>query len=89
MLPFFNCSKATPQAFYRWQLPHLQYDDRPHFVTFCSYKRSILPDRVRFLVLESCLHDNGRTFDLRVAVVMRDHVHMIFMPLLQGTGLAG
>jgi REP element-mobilizing transposase RayT len=33
-------------------------------------------------VLECCLHDNGTKFDLRVVVVMPDHVHMIFTPLV-------
>ena len=71
-----------PQAFYRRQLPHLQYDDRQHFVTFCTNHRWILPERVRQIVLDCCLHDNGEKFDLRVAAVMPDHVHMIFMPLV-------
>ena len=70
------------QAFYRRKLPHLQCDFKPHFVTFCTYHRWILPERMRSLVLQSCLHDNGRLFDLRVAVVMPDHVHMIFTPLV-------
>ncbi|MFZ0275558.1 MAG: hypothetical protein WA254_01580 [Candidatus Sulfotelmatobacter sp.] len=30
----------------------------------------MLPERVRSIVLECCLHDNGVKFDLRVAVVM-------------------
>jgi len=34
------------------------------------------------VVLDSCLHDNGKLLDLRVAVVMPDHVHMIFTPLI-------
>jgi REP element-mobilizing transposase RayT len=71
-----------PQAFYRRQLPHLQCDDRQHFVTFCTHHRWILPEPVRPIVLECCLHDNGVKFDLRVAVVMPDHVHMIFTPLV-------
>ena len=71
-----------PQAFYRRQLPHLQCDDKQHFVTFCTDHRWVLPERVRSIVLESCLHDNGTKFDLRVAVVMPDHVHMIFTPLV-------
>jgi REP-associated tyrosine transposase len=71
-----------PQAFYRRRLPHLQCDDKPHFVTFCTYQRWLLPEGIRFLALESCLHDNGTKFDLRVAVVMPDHVHMIFTPLV-------
>jgi len=69
-----------PQAFYRRQLPHLQVDERQHFVTFCTDRRWILPERVRSIVLECCLHDNGEKFDLRVAVVMPDHVHIIFTP---------
>ena len=71
-----------PKAFYRRQLPHLQRDDKPHFVTFCSYKRWILPEEARTIVLQSCLHDNVTMFDLKVAVVMPDHVHMIFTPMV-------
>jgi REP element-mobilizing transposase RayT len=71
-----------PQAFYRRRLPHLQCDDKPHFLTFCTEHRWILPERVRSFVLDSCLHDSGKLFDLRAAVVMPDHVHMIFTPLI-------
>jgi REP element-mobilizing transposase RayT len=71
-----------PQAFYRRKLPHLQVDDKPHFVTFCTYQRWILPEKVRGLVLESCLHGNGKLFDLKAAVVMPNHVHLIFTPLV-------
>jgi REP element-mobilizing transposase RayT len=70
------------QAFYRRQLPHLQWDYKQHFITFCTDHRWVLPARVRSMVLECCLHDNGAKFDLRVAVVMPDHVHMIFTPLV-------
>jgi len=71
-----------PQAFYRRQLPHLQVDDRQHFVTFCTDRRWVLPEHVRSIVLECCLHDNGTKYDLRVAVVMPDHVHIVFTPLI-------
>ena len=71
-----------PQAFYRRQLPHLQCDFKQHFVTFCTDHRWILPPAARLITLESCLHDNGIRFDLRVAVVMPDHVHLIFTPLI-------
>jgi REP element-mobilizing transposase RayT len=76
-----------PQAFYRRQLPHLQCDDKQHFVTFCTDHRWVLPERVRFLVLECCLHDNGVKLDLRVAVVMPDHVHLILTPLVNHTAM--
>jgi REP element-mobilizing transposase RayT len=71
-----------PQAFYRRQLPHLQVDDKPHFVTFCTDHRWVLPPSARTIVLECCLHDNGKNYDLKVAVVMPDHVHLIFTPLI-------
>ncbi len=71
-----------PQAFYRRQLPHLQCDDKQHFITFCTDHRWVLPERVRSTVLDCCLHDHEEKFDLRIAVVMPDHVHMIFTPLV-------
>lgn len=71
-----------PQAFYRRQLPHLQVDEKPHFVTFCTERRWVLPTNARSIVLDSCLHDNGSHYDLKVAVVMPDHVHLIFTPLI-------
>jgi len=70
------------KAFYRRQLPHLQCDDKQHFVTFCTDHRWILPERVRSIVLECCRHDNGEKSDQRISVVMPDHVHMIFTPLV-------
>jgi REP element-mobilizing transposase RayT len=78
-VPTYN---LVPRAFYRRQLPHLQCDYKQHFVTFCTDRRWALPERVRSTVLECCLHHNGERFDLRVAVVMPNHVHMIFTPLV-------
>src|SRR6266704_1731132 len=71
-----------PKAFYRRNLPHLQADYKPHFLTFCTHKRWILPDWARSIVLQCCLHENHLTLDLKVVVVMPDHVHMIFTPLV-------
>jgi REP element-mobilizing transposase RayT len=70
------------QAFYRRQLPHLQCDDKPHFVTFCTEHRWILPERIRQVVLDCCLHDNQVKYDLKAAIVMPNHVHLIFKPLV-------
>jgi REP element-mobilizing transposase RayT len=70
------------KAFYRRQLPHLQRDDKPHFLTFCTDHRWILPEAVRSIVLGCCLHDDGIKIDIQVVVVMPDHVHMIFTPLV-------
>ena len=68
--------------FYRRNLPHLQRDNKPHFITFVTKKRWIMPDWARDVVLECCLHDHGARYDLHVAVVMPDHVHLILIPTI-------
>jgi REP element-mobilizing transposase RayT len=78
--------KVMPKSFYRRQLPHLQRDDKPHFLTFCTFHRWTLPEKVRALVLDSCLHDDGSKIDLQVVVVMPEHVHLIFTPLVNVPG---
>ena len=69
-------------TFYRRRLPHLQRDNKPHFVTFCTFQRWQLPEQAREIVLNSCRHDDGIRYDLLTAVVMPDHVHMILIPLV-------
>jgi REP element-mobilizing transposase RayT len=71
-----------PKTFYRRKLPHLQRDNKTHFLTFCTHLRWALPDSARDVVLASCLHDNDIRMDTVVIVVMPDHVHMIFTPLV-------
>ena len=71
-----------PKAFYRRNLPHLQRDNRPHFLTFCTYHRWILPACARQITLDCCVHEHASTIDLNVVVVMPDHVHLIFTPLV-------
>jgi REP element-mobilizing transposase RayT len=58
----------------------MQRDYKPHFITFCTKFRRILPDWARDLVLGCCIHDHGRRYRLGVAVVMPDHVHLILTP---------
>ena len=67
--------------FYRRNLPHMQRDYAPHFVTFCTKFRLILPDWARDIILGCCIHDHERKYRLRVAVVMPDHVHAILTPM--------
>ena len=76
------------QGFYRRQLPHLQRDNKPHFLTFCTCHRWTLPESVRSIVLDCCLHDHGSKLDLHVAIVMPDHVHLIFTPLIHRQEMA-
>jgi REP element-mobilizing transposase RayT len=76
-----------PKSFYRRNLPHLQRDDKPHFITFCTYKRRVLPDWARSIVLDACLRANNVTVRLHAVVVMPDHVHIVFTPLLDAENL--
>ena len=71
-----------PKAYYRRNLPHVQKDYRAHFLTFCTFRRWILPEWARNIALECCLHEHQHTIDLHIAVVMPDHVHLIFTPLI-------
>jgi len=68
-------------AFYRRNLPHLQRDYKPHFITFVTKFRQEMPDWARNITLGCCLHDHGIRYSLHVAVVMPDHVHLILTPL--------
>ncbi len=69
-------------TFYRRNLPHLQRDYKPHFITFVTKKRSILPGWARDIILDCCRHDHGTKYELYAAVVMPDHVHLILTPLI-------
>jgi len=66
---------------YRRNLPHLQREGAAVYVTFSTYKGLVLPERVRSLVLEHCVHDHGKKAIIHGVVVMPDHVHMVFTPL--------
>ena len=69
-------------SYYERNLPHIQRDFRPHFVTFATHKRSLMPPWARDIVFNSCQFHNDRTCDLLAAVVMPDHVHLILIPLI-------
>ena len=68
-------------SFHRRNLPHIQRDYRPHFITFCTKDRRVLPDWAKDIVLGCCTRGHGQSYNLYVAVVMPDHVHMILTPL--------
>ena len=76
----------TTKGFYRRNLPHLQVEDKLYFVTFATYKRWHLPESVRGLIINHCLHDHGVKLHMFGIVVMPEHVHMIFQPLKDISG---
>ena len=70
-------------------LPHLQTPGATYFATFRCAKGIELPEPARDLVLSSVTYWDGKKIDLDAAVVMPDHVHMIFRLLTQCDGQDG
>jgi REP element-mobilizing transposase RayT len=71
---------------YRRRLPHLQPDNKIFFITFCTYRRWVLPPSARAKVLETCLMGNRKLFRLYGVVVMPDHAHLLLAPLSDDGG---
>jgi len=80
--PGFSSWQNFLVRFYRRNLPHLQRDFKPHFITFVTKSRWLLPENARDIVLSCCCHDHRQKYELYVAVVMPDHVHIILTPLI-------
>ena len=78
-------AKAARVA-YKRTLPHLQRPGIPIFITFNTWKRQVLPERVRHLVLDCVLKGHGERFELHVCVVMPDHVHLLLTPRSDASG---
>jgi putative transposase len=62
---------------YRRKLPHVQKDNRAHFITSRTKDRWILPPSCRDIVLKSCLFHDSKEIELHAVVVMPDHLHLI------------
>ena len=71
---------------YRRRMPHYQNPGAVIFVTFCKIHRDPLSGAACDLVLAHCLYDHGRRIDLKAAVVMPDHVRLLFTPLFDEHG---
>ena len=71
---------------YHRRLPHYQKADRAIFVTFRKLNREPFAANARDVILQHCLHDDGRRFILHAAIVMPDHVHMLLTPTRDQAG---
>jgi REP element-mobilizing transposase RayT len=69
------------------RLYHLQVEGKPSFITFNAIKDQILDDNCKDIILRHILFENDRRIHLYVAVVMPDHVHLIFTALNDKNGL--
>ncbi len=75
-----------PKYEYRRRLPHYQNASGALFVTFRAFGTLILSEAVRDLVLQHCLHDHGKRIHVSAAVVMPNHVHLLFWALRDSAG---
>ena len=71
---------------YRRRLPHFQKFDRPLFVTFCKLSHEPFSELARDLVLKHCIYEHQKRIGLHAAVIMPDHIHMLFTPLRDEMG---
>ena len=70
--------KSECLAVRRRNLPHLEVPGATYFVTFRSRSTSELPAQARHLALAAILECDQKSIDLDAAVIMPDHVHLIF-----------
>jgi REP element-mobilizing transposase RayT len=71
---------------YRRMLPHYQKAGRTVYITFRKANRIPFTPEARDAILQHCLHDNGKRYDLHATVVMPDHVHLLLLPLRDEKG---
>jgi putative transposase len=71
---------------YHRKLPHYQKAGRAIFITFCKGNRIPFSSRARDVILQHCLYDNGKRYELHAAVVMPDHVHLLLTPMRDDKG---
>jgi len=72
--------KLDDERLTRRNLPHIQTPGKTYFVTFRLQHRDTLSPAERDIVLQACRHGDGSKIDLHAALVMPDHVHLLFTP---------
>jgi len=70
----------------RHHLPHWQMGGSIYFVTFRS-RCGDLPESARRIVVQTLLHNHTKRYDLLLAVVMPDHVHILLCPRQKTPGI--
>jgi REP-associated tyrosine transposase len=70
--------RSDHRTFRKRSLPHLEVLGATYFVTFGSMWRNPLPPEARDEVLDVILDLAGKSIELDAAVVMPNHVHLVF-----------
>ncbi len=75
-----NMKPIRGELISRRNLPHIQREGVTYFITF-RLRRGELSAEERDIVMECCLHPDGKKACLHAVVAMPDHVHLILTPL--------
>jgi REP element-mobilizing transposase RayT len=67
--------------FRRRNLPHIEVSGKSYFITWSILDGTELSPDERNITLDCIKHFHGERYRVAIAVVMPDHVHMIFRPL--------
>lgn len=70
---------------HRGKLPHWQVGGATYFITFRTVQ-GVLDNTERQIVLDAAKFWDGRKIELHAAVIMPDHVHMLFRTKVQDDG---
>jgi REP element-mobilizing transposase RayT len=73
------------KGYYRRNLPHIERLHAAYFVTFKTLS-IFLSNAAKTIALRHCLFENGRKIELHAAVVMPNHVHLLFTALEDDKG---
>ena len=71
----------------RRNLPHIEDPSATYFVTFRVQGQIVLTEKARGVILDAIRHWHGTRIDLDAAVVMPNHVHLLFR-VAPGSSLA-
>ena len=72
LLHIFRLKENSSMSFYRRNLPHIQRDYKPHFVTFVTKQRAVLSPWAKEIILRCCIFGHATKYNLYVAMVMPD-----------------
>ena len=74
---------STGAQYSKRNLPHFERPHAIYHITFGTHSNRILKPSHRDVMMECILHWNKRHYDLFVACVMPDHVHILFQPTVK------
>jgi REP element-mobilizing transposase RayT len=67
------------KGYYRRNLPHIERLHAAYFVTFRTFE-VFLPPPARTIALRHCIFEHDRKLEMHAAVIMPNHVHLLFTP---------